>query len=164
MSIDEDDPEIACDLMTRELLTIGPEDSLESLEAHMHSFQIRHLPVVEGNRLVGLVTHSDLLRTSSSMLSKSAPEENAVLHKLPASRIMTRDLVTVRPDEPLANVAALIWQSRLGCVPVTDADGTLLGIITEGDFVRLGYHFLTRRRSGLPMAIGSSAEAHVSPS
>ncbi|HEX3596348.1 MAG TPA: CBS domain-containing protein [Polyangiaceae bacterium] len=130
--------------MTRELFTIGPDDALESLEAHMESFQFRHLPVVDGNKLVGLISHSDLLETSSSALSKSAPEENAVLHRLPASRVMRRELVTVRPTEPLTNVAALVWQSRVGCVPVTEDDGTLLGIITEGDFVRLAYHFLTR--------------------
>jgi len=138
------DARIASDLMTRELLTIGPEDTLESLEQHMAAFRFRHLPVVEGNRLVGLITHSDLLHTSSSMLSKSAPQENAFLHRLPASRIMHRDPITVRPSEPLVHVAALIWQSRVSCVPVTEEDGTLIGIITEGDFVRLAHHFLSR--------------------
>ena len=145
MTVDGDCPEVASDLMTRDLLTIGPDDLLESLEEHMTAFQFRHLPVVEGNKLVGLISHSDLLHLSSSMLSKSAPAENAYLHRLPASRVMRRDLVTIRPSEPLANVAALMWQSRVGCVPVTEDDGTLVGIITEGDFVRLAYHFLTRR-------------------
>ncbi|HVW29121.1 MAG TPA: CBS domain-containing protein [Polyangiaceae bacterium] len=145
MLVDGDQPEVAADLMTRELLTIGPDDVLESLEAHMAAFQFRHLPVVEGNKLVGLISHKDLLHLSSSMLSTSAPEENAFLHRLPAARVMRRDLITVRPSEPLANVAALMWQSRVGCVPVTQEDGTLVGIITEGDFVRLAYHFLTRR-------------------
>lgn len=145
MIVQGDPPETAADLMTRELLTIGPDDALESLEQHMAAFKFRHLPVVEGAKLVGLISHSDLLHLSSSMLSKSAPEENAFLHRLPASRVMRRDLVTVRPSEPLANVAALMWQSRVGCVPVTEDDGTLVGIITEGDFVRLAYHFLTRR-------------------
>ncbi|HEX4338774.1 MAG TPA: CBS domain-containing protein [Polyangiaceae bacterium] len=141
------EPELASDVMSRELLTIGPDDPIESLEAHMESYQFRHLPVVEGKKIVGLITHSDLLNISSSMLSKSAPEENALLHRLPASRVMQQVLVTVRPTEPLANVAALIWQSRVSCVPVTEDDGTLVGIITEGDFVRLAYHFLTRSKN-----------------
>jgi len=140
----EGEPELASDVMTRELLTIGPDDLLESLDVHMANFRVRHLPVVEGKKLVGLISHSDLLNVSSSALSMSAPEENAVLHRLPASRIMHRDVVTVRPTEPLVNVAALIWQSRVGCVPVTEADGTLVGIITEGDFVRVAYRFLSR--------------------
>ncbi len=138
----EGGPRLARDLMTRELLTIGPDDMLESVEEHMKAFQFRHLPVVEGDVLVGLITHSDLLHAFSSKLSKSAPEENVIIRGLPASRVMRRDLVTVRPTEPLVNVAALLWHSRAGCLPVTEEDGTLVGIITEGDFIRLAHHFL----------------------
>jgi CBS domain-containing protein len=129
--------------MTRQLLTIGPDDPIVMLEQQMEAFRFRHLPVVEGDVLVGLISHSDLLHASSSRLSKSAPEENAILHQLPAWRIMREDLVTVRPDEPLERVAALLWETRVGCLPVTEEDGTLVGIITEGDFIRLTHHFLT---------------------
>lgn len=139
-------PEVARDLMTRELLTIGPDDVLESLEQHMETYQFRHLPVVEGAILVGLITHSDLLHAFSSKLSKSAPEENVIIRSLPARTIMRRDVVTVRPSEPLANVTSLFWQSRVGCLPVTEKDGKLVGIITEGDFVRLAHHFLVAHR------------------
>jgi len=143
-------PEVARDLMTRELLTIGPDDLIESLEAHMRTFQFRHLPVVEGDVLVGLITHSDLLHTFSSKLSKSAPEENVIIRSLPARMIMQRDVVTVRPTEPLLNIAALFWQSRVGCLPVIEPDGRLVGIITEGDFIRLAHHFLVAHKAGEP--------------
>ena len=145
-SVATDAPEVASDLMTRQLLTIGPDDVLESLDQHMQAFQFRHLPVVEGDTLVGLITHSDLLHAFSSKLSKSAPEENVIIRRLPAKMIMKREVVTVRPTEPLANVAALFWQSRVGCLPVTEEDGKLVGIITEGDFVRLAHHFLVARK------------------
>jgi len=138
------EPRVARGLMTREIFTIGPDDLLESLEERMEEFRFRHLPVVEGDRLVGLITRSDLFQVSSSSLSLSAPEENVILHRLTASRVMKRNCITVRPSEPLANVALLIWESRVGCVPVTEADGTLVGILTEGDFVRLAHHFLLR--------------------
>jgi len=146
LSLDVETPEVARDLMTRELLTIGPDDLLESLEAHMRTFQFRHLPVVEGDVLVGLITHSDLLHAFSSKLSKSAPEENVIIRSLPARMIMKRDVVTVRPTEPLVNIAALFWQSRVGCLPVTEPDGKLVGIITEGDFIRLAHHYLVARK------------------
>jgi CBS domain-containing membrane protein len=136
------EPRIARDLMTREILTIGPDDPLAPLETQMEAFRFRHLPVVEGDVLVGLISHSDLLHAFSSKLSKSAPEENAIIRSLPASRIMRRELVTVRPTESLLNVALVLWESRAGCIPVTEEDGRLVGIITEGDFVRLAYHFL----------------------
>jgi CBS domain-containing protein len=142
LSIDGE-PRLARDLMTRQILTIGPDDPILMLEEHMESFRFHHLPVVEGDVLVGLISHSDLLHASSSRLSAHAVEENAIIHQLPAWRIMRQGLLTVRPSETLERVAALLWESRTGCVPVTEEDGTLVGIITEGDFVRLTHHFLT---------------------
>jgi len=146
LSLGAETPEVARDLMTRELLTIGPDDLLERLEEHMQAYQFRHLPVVEGAVLVGLITHSDLLHAFSSKLSKSAPEENVIIRSLPARMIMRRDVVTVRPTEPLVNIASLFWQARVGCLPVTEPDGSLVGIITEGDFIRLAHHFLVARK------------------
>lgn len=132
--------------MTRELLTIGPDDTLETLQEQMSLFRFRHLPVVDGNVLVGLISYSDLLHAASSRLSKTAHEENEIIYQLPAWRVMRQrhQLVTVRPDERLVEVAALLWGTRVGCVPVTEEDGALVGMITEGDFVRLAHHFLVK--------------------
>ena len=140
----EGDPRVARDLMTREILTIGPDDTLEQLEGYMKAFRFRHLPVVEGDVLVGLITLSDLLRVSSSALSTSATEENRIIHSLPARRIMSRDFVAVHPTEPLAGIASALWETRVECLPVTEEDRTLVGMITESDFVRLAHHLLTR--------------------
>lgn len=144
LRLSAEEPRLARDLMTRQLFTIGPDDVLENLEELMEQFRFRHLPVVDGDQLVGLISRSDLWHLSSSRLSVSAPEENAILHRLTASRIMQKDCITVAPDEPLSNVAKLMWDSRVGCVPVVEKDGTLVGILTEGDFVRLSHHFLSR--------------------
>lgn len=142
------EPRVARDLMTRELLTIGPDDTLESREEQMRAFRFRHLPVVDGDILVGLISHSDLLHTASSRLSTTAPQENQIINHLPAWKIMRQrhQLVTVRPDEELTEVAALLWGTRVGCVPVTEESGVLVGIITEGDFVRLAHHLLVGRQ------------------
>ena len=136
------EPRVAGDLMTRRILTIGPDDPILMLEEYMEAFRFRHLPVVEGDVLVGIIAYTDVLSALSSRLSKSAPEENAILHQLPARRIMRDDFVAVRPTERLERVAEILWETRAGCVPVTEEDGTLVGIITEGDFVRLTHHFL----------------------
>jgi CBS domain-containing membrane protein len=138
------DPKTAEDLMTREVLTIEPDTPIDSLEQAMDRFRFRHLPVVEGDRLVGLITHSDLLHLSSSLLSKHAVVENRIIHSLPAVRVMRREVVTVSPSDPLDEVARTLWQTRVGCLPVTEDDGTLVGIITEGDFIRLSHHFLKK--------------------
>lgn len=136
------EPRLARDLMTRRILTIGPDDPILMLEEYMEAFRFHHLPVVDGPVLVGIIAYSDVLSALSSRLSRSAPEENVILHQLPAKRIMRDDFVAVRPTEPLERVAELLWETRGGCVPVCEEDGTLVGIITEGDFVRLTHHFL----------------------
>ncbi|HMR77963.1 MAG TPA: CBS domain-containing protein, partial [Polyangiaceae bacterium] len=88
--------------------------------------------------------HSDLLHASSSYLTSFAKEVDELVHKLPAKRIMRDDFVTVRPDATLVDVAEQMWKERVGCVLVTDEGGVLVGIITEGDFLRLAHHFLSR--------------------
>src|SRR6185503_18251486 len=101
------EPRVAGDLMTRRILTINPEDPILMLEEYMEAFRFRHLPVVDGDVLVGIIAYSDVLSALSSRLSKSAPEENAILHQLPARRIMCEDFVAVRPTELLERVAEL---------------------------------------------------------
>jgi CBS domain-containing protein len=149
------DPIFARDLMTRNLLTIGPEDVLVHLEEQMQAFRFRHLPVVENDRLVGLISHADLLRASSTFLSDKSRERDALIHQLPASRIMQRDLLTVRPSATLMEVAALMWSTRVGCVPVTEQNDRLVGIITEADFIRVAHHFLAPLS---PRELGTSGD------
>lgn len=150
-------PRLARDLMTRNILTIGPDDILEHLEEHMEDLRFRHLPVVEGHKVVGLITRSDLLHASSTFLSDSAKARNELIHKQPARLIMQRELVTVRPTDTLLDVAFLMWEARVGCVLVTEDDDTLVGIITEGDFLRLAYHFLRGRDRETSSSIRYSA-------
>lgn len=135
-------PRLAQDLMTRKIFTIGPDDKLLHLEEHMEKFRFGHLPVIENDKLVGLITHADLLHASASFLTQKAKEIDEIVHNFPASRIMQRELITVRPSDTLADVAKLMWEAKVGCVLVTDEQERLVGIITEGDFIRLAHHFL----------------------
>jgi len=135
-------PKLAQDLMTRKIFTIGPNDKLLHLEEHMEKFRFGHLPVVEDDKLVGLITHADLLHASASFLTQKAKEIDEIVHNFSASRIMQRELITVRPTDTLADVAKLMWEGKVGCVLVTDENERLVGIITEGDFIRLAHHLL----------------------
>ncbi len=130
-------PKTVGEVMTRKLVTIGQNDSLEKLEEGMQRFHFRHLPVVEDGKLVGLVSHRDLLHASSSFLSDSADKRDQVIHQQPASAVMQKEVITVKPTEPLLSAAKLMWEGKLGCLPIAEEDGTLVGILTEADFIRL---------------------------
>ena len=117
------------DLMTRELVTVKEGDDLALAESILHLGGVRHLPVVREGKLVGLVTQRDLLRSGTS---GGGPAARATM----ARDIMTREVTAVGPETSLVHAAHLMLRHKYGCLPVCAPDGTLLGIITESDFVR----------------------------
>lgn len=137
-------PSLARDLMTREIVTVAPGDAIARLLEAMSDFSIRHLPVVDGTRLVGLVSQRDLLHAASSFLSDKQAERDAVIGVVQVERIMQKELLTVGPDESLSEVANLMFEAKVGCLPVVDAAGSLLGMITEADFIRLAGFLLAK--------------------
>jgi CBS domain-containing protein len=121
------DPKTVSDMMTREVITVNEQDNLADLEYGMKVQRIRHLPVVDGRKLVGLITHRDLLRAAQAKLGGDAF----------AARLMTKDPTTVRPDVTVGDAARILAESKFGCLPVVGTDGELVGIVTEHDFVKL---------------------------
>ncbi|MBK7579281.1 MAG: CBS domain-containing protein [Myxococcales bacterium] len=125
------------DVMTRKVVTITENDTIASLDDGFKRFRFRHMPVVDAGKLVGLVTHRDLLHASSSFLSSMAKERDEIIYSQPVKLIMQTDVVSVAPTELLVDAARLMWDSKLGCLPVTEKDDHLVGILTEADFLRL---------------------------
>jgi CBS domain-containing protein len=116
------------DFMTKDLVTVRESDDLALAESLLKLGGIRHLPVVRDRKLVGILTHRDVLR--SGQWGKPAARG------LPVADIMTREPTSVRPATGLAHAARLMLERKYGCLPVCDDDGTLVGIVTEADFVR----------------------------
>jgi len=116
------------DFMTKDLVTVRETDDLALAESLLKLGGIRHLPVVRERKLVGILTQRDVFR--SGELGRPAARE------LPVSEIMTREPTSVRPAMGLAQVARLMLERKFGCLPVCEEDGTLVGIVTEADFVR----------------------------
>ena len=135
-------PKTVGDIMTRKLITIAEGDSLQSVEIGMAKFRFRHLPVVRQGKLVGLITHRDMLHASSSFLSEDREKRDALIHKIPAKRIMHTDVVTVRPSMPICEAGEIMWTKKIGCLCVTDEENVLNGIVTEADFLKLAVGLL----------------------
>jgi CBS domain-containing membrane protein len=139
-------PTRVSDIMTHEIAVLHEEENLELADTAMAKFRFRHLPVVEGDKLIGLVTERDLLRASISTFDQDhALKDDNLKRYYFVRELMTTDLVTVRPDTLLVDAAVLMRERKLGCLPVTDAGGKLLGIVTQGDFLALAARLLGQR-------------------
>jgi CBS domain-containing membrane protein len=128
----------AADIMSKDVVTLDENQSLEFVEESMRALRFRHMPVVDQGRLVGLISHRDVLRYSASSLLPQGQEQTKYLAKKFFVRdVMTRGVATAHPDTPLLEVASRLRAGRLGCLPVVDGENRLVGIITEADFVDL---------------------------
>lgn len=125
------------ELMTRDLVTLTETQNLTRAEELLRLHRIRHLPVVRNGKLVGLVTHRDLLRAAAQCGGADLAEQ-----PLWASDVMVREVTTVHPDTPTREAVRLMLNNKYGCLPVVEADGGLVGIITEADVVRFAQHLI----------------------
>ncbi|MFO0566119.1 MAG: CBS domain-containing protein [Polyangiaceae bacterium] len=135
--MDQREPETVGDVMTTQVVTVTEDDTIASLDEGFKRFHFRHMPVTRGDKLVGLVTHRDLLHASSSFLSSIAEKRDALIYQQPVKLIMQENVITVAPSAPLLDAARLMWDSKLGCLPVVEGEDHLVGIVTEADFLRL---------------------------
>lgn len=121
------------DFMSKRLVVITPDSSLADAFALMKENNIRRLPVVDGENLVGIVAYSDLLKASpSEATSLSIWEINYMLSKLKIKDIMKTNVITIEADEPIEKAALLMQKNDIGALPVLE-NGRLVGIITESD-------------------------------
>jgi CBS domain-containing membrane protein len=124
------------DLMRTKLVTLSPGDDLLHADREMKLNRIRHLPVVSGKKLVGLITHRDILRAQAQVLTQIEAKEEKVFIPLTAEALMTHNVRTTTPDSSAKEAARALLDNRFGCLPVVDDDENLVGIVTEVDFLR----------------------------
>ncbi len=125
----------AADLMTRTLVTLREDDTLDEADHYLELANIRHLPVVSGRKLVGLVTHRDLLRHCRRKDPRTG-------RQITAGEAMTREVKAVRPETSAREVIRILRTHKFGCLPVTLQSGALVGIITEHDLLRIAEQWI----------------------
>ena len=126
----------AQDMMHTNVITASPQTSLGEARRLMLDHHIRHVPVVSGRRLVGLVTDRDLRNASPSQATSLLRGEiNYQMDTTPIETCMTRDVVVMQPQTPMAEGARRMLQGPYGCLPVVDQE-QLVGIVTEIDLLR----------------------------
>ncbi len=122
-------------IMTRELITLTLKDSLYSAEKRMKVNHIRHMPVVDGDQLIGLVSLSDLQRVSFiDAYSKEGTEDTPVYNMLSIRDLMIKNPLTASPKTTILEVSKLLASKEFHSLPVVE-DGKLVGIITTTDLL-----------------------------
>jgi acetoin utilization protein AcuB len=118
------------DKMTRDIFTVEPKAKLDEIYKVMQAMGIRHLPVVEGRRLVGILSDRDIL-----LWSTIRGEETLVPH-IPVGDVMTRDVAVTHEMAPIEMVAAKLLEHKIDCLPVVKGE-ELIGIVTTSDLLEL---------------------------
>ena len=117
------------DSMTREVGVIPPQATAREALALCRERRIRHLPVLEDERLVGIVSDRDL-RSATPALGDPARAE--ALGRIVVSEIMASDVTTAQPEDPIEEAANEMREKKIGCLPVVEGDA-LVGIISSSD-------------------------------
>jgi acetoin utilization protein AcuB len=143
------------EFMTIKVTTLQETDNLLDAAMVFVRSSFRHLPVLRDKRLVGIITERDVKKFAPSLLSGTSAEEyNQVLETTPISRVMTRDPITLNPDQPMFEAVNLLHSERIGFLPVVENE-ELVGIITTTDMLALLIRLIQEKETkpgGAPQA------------
>lgn len=128
----------AHDLMTESPATVGPTWTIRSAVRLLQTLDVRHLPVVnEQGELVGMISDRDL-RALALPVVVGREYVGTLETALDASvsSLMTGDVLSVEEEDPASEIVEMMLEHKIGAVPVTDADGSLVGIVSYIDVLR----------------------------
>ncbi|MCA9910231.1 MAG: CBS domain-containing protein [Anaerolineae bacterium] len=121
------------DMMTNDVISVLPEAKLNAAQEIMEEYGIRHLPVVEHGKLVGIISKGDIREARpSDATTLSVWEVNYLWDTLKVKEVMTTKALTVSPDDTLIEALRIMVARKFSSLPVV-TDGVLVGIITETD-------------------------------
>ncbi|MDD5558173.1 CBS domain-containing protein [Candidatus Methylomirabilis sp.] len=125
------------EIMNRTLITVDTRTSLRRAQRMLDQHHIRHLFVMDGKRLVGIVTDRDLRKAAPSSKSPlTTSEREEFMDELKVVEVMSRKLITASPTTTAREAAKVMVREKIGCLPVVDGN-TLVGIVTETDLLEI---------------------------
>lgn len=126
------------DWMTSDVITARPNTPINKAHQIMRDNNIRRLVIVDGDKLLGLITLGDVREANpSDATTLSIWEINYLWSQLVVEKIMTNNLITVPQDATILDAAELMLEHKISGIPVLDSDNNLVGIITESDIFRM---------------------------
>jgi len=137
------------DSMAREVVTLSPGETAGTALGLCRERRIRHLPVLEDGRLVGVVSDRDLRSATPAF---GDPARAAALAEVRVGSVMARDVVTARPDDPIDGAANTMRERGINCLPVLE-DDELVGIVTSSDVLESLVFMLGAHEPGSRMEV-----------
>ncbi len=124
------------EIMSKNPITVNPSQSLYEVENLLNKHNIRHIPVVDEDRLIGVISRSDLLKISVSDLNEEEDGVESVLFdNFSISQVMTKMPVFIDINYSIKEAAKLLSQQSFHSLPVVD-EGKLIGIVTSTDLIK----------------------------
>lgn len=124
------------EIMTKEVSTLGRNDTLDLADDIMTLARIRHLPVLDEGRVVGVVSQRDLFRSAlAAALGYGENAQKRLLRTLRVKEVMQEPAITISPEASVKDATRLMLESKIGCLPVVEGH-TVVGIVTETDILR----------------------------
>jgi acetoin utilization protein AcuB len=125
------------EIMTTKVICASMDDTLDGIRKVLQMNHCHHIPIVEGNRLVGIVSDRDVLKD----LSPEADMEGADNHALntlkkKAHQIMSRKVITISPEDSVEEAAVAMLEKKFSCMPVLERSGAVIGIVTKTDILK----------------------------
>jgi len=132
------------ELMTTKVFVVEQDDYIDRVFFLLHYESIRHLPVVEKGKVIGIVSDRDLYKalgpkSNSKVIAEASGPNATELHVSPnkVRYIMRRGVITVNRDTSASDAAAIMADNKIGALPVVDKDDRLVGILSATDILRV---------------------------
>lgn len=123
-------------IMTKNVIKLNLSDTLTKAEGLFKKYHIRHIPVVNGNIIIGMLSYTDLLRISFADAVYDDEEIDVTVYNMfSVEQVMARNLVKVSPQNTIKEVAEILSKNEFHALPVVEGD-LLVGIVTTTDLIK----------------------------
>ena len=124
------------EIMTKNVITLNLSDSLDQAELLFKKNNIRHIPVVQGDRIVGMLSYTDLLRISfADAVDENDNEVDTIVYNMfTIEQVMAKNLTSISTSTTIKEAAEILSKKEFHALPLVD-DGKLMGIVTTTDLI-----------------------------
>lgn len=128
---------LVSEIMTRNLIKLNLSDELTKADELFKTHKLRHIPVVAENKIIGMLSYTDLLRVSyADVVEREADNvESIVFNMFSIRQVMTKDVVIINPETTIKETAEILSKNEFHALPVCENDN-LVGIVTTTDLIK----------------------------